>query len=55
MGKPIGKKCNTCSVVNNKVRCSLCKYASKEWVFSSEGTCVVGDFDFYKPKEGEEK
>ena len=55
MGKPKGEKCDTCFVINNKLRCSMCKYASKEWVFSKEGACVSGDFDCYKPRESDEK
>ena len=51
MGKPKGEKCDTCEVINNALRCSLCKHAPKEWVFGEEGKAVIGDLDMYKEAE----
>lgn len=51
MAKPKSEKCESCFVVNNKLRCSMCKHAPKEWIFSDDGACVVGGFDMYKEKE----
>jgi len=51
--KPKSEICDTCEVINNKLRCSLCKHATKEWIFSDDGRCIIGDFDMFKEKEGE--
>ena len=54
MAKPKTEKCESCFVINNKLRCSMCKYAPKEWIFSDDGACVVGGFDMYKEKENQD-
>ena len=50
--KPKSEICDKCAVINNKVRCSLCKHVTKEWIFSDDGTCIVGDMDLFKGGDG---
>ena len=49
--KPKSEICDKCEVICNKVRCSFCKHATKEWIFSDDGACIVGDIDMFKEKK----
>ena len=48
--KPKSEICDKCEVIHNKLRCSLCKHATEEWIFSDDGACVVGDLECFKEK-----
>ena len=53
--KPNSKKCNTCAVINNKLRCSMCKYKTKKWAKENLSPSLVFDSkDMYRPKEEEQ-
>ena len=56
MNKPNNPKCNTCSIVNNVLRCWNCKYRTKEWERKNM-KCIImlGENDLYKPKVESEK
>ena len=48
--KPETEICKKCEVKRNKLRCSICKYATEEWIFSDDGACIIGGFDMFKEK-----
>ena len=56
MSKPKGEKCKTCFVVNNRLRCSLCKWKTEEWLWSQPPAPITisGDEDLYKER-GEQR
>ena len=51
MSKPDSPKCKTCAVINNKLRCSTCKYKTKEWLSENiSSVMLLGDHDNYREK-----
>ena len=52
MTKPNNLVCDSCSVVRNKLRCSLCKHKTTEWVLENM-PIVIAEVDCYKPQESE--
>ena len=56
MSKPKGEKCKTCFVVNNRLRCSLCKWKTEEWFWNQPPALITisGDEDLYK-ENGEQE
>ena len=51
MAKPDNPKCNTCFVINNKLRCWNCKYKTQEWKNKNMGLVIMrGEKDLYRPK-----
>ncbi len=51
--KPKSEICDKCAVIHNKLRCSICKYATDEWRFSDDGACWIGGLDAFKEKSKE--
>ena len=52
MGKPNNPKCESCFVINNKLRCGTCKYKTEDWLMENLATVMfVGNYDHYMSKE----
>ena len=47
--KPKSEICDKCEVKRNKLRCSICKHATGEWILS-ELPCILCDLDMFKEK-----
>ena len=56
MNKPNNRKCNTCFVINNVLRCWNCKYKTKEWECKNiRPIMILGEHDLYKLKSEREE
>lgn len=54
MSKPDNPKCESCFVVNNKLRCCTCKHKTEEWLKTANffsTAMLLGDSDNYMSKE----
>lgn len=47
--KPKSEICDKCEVKRNKLRCSICKHATEEWILS-ELPRILCDLDMFKEK-----
>lgn len=54
INKPNNPKCDSCFVINNLLRCSICKHRTEEWMrknMTKMNPVLVGDFDMYQRKK----
>lgn len=52
--KPNGPKCDSCFVINNYLRCCICKYRTEEWMKKNMAEIkpvMDSDFDMYHSKK----
>ena len=56
MNKPNNSKCDTCFVIDNVIRCWVCKYRTKEWEHKNMMPIIIqGEQDLYKYKAESEE